>query len=248
MCQTLTSGSIKISSAFRLQARPEPRPRPRRLRTMRRRSTRLSAATGVRWRPPRWPSGSGVSPGTVTTMVKRLAELGPRRARALPRRSPHRGGRAGRARGDPPPPSARNLSVGSARDALGSRPRRGRSARALHLRGPGADDRREARRSTCAIRTATRSPAPISPSSPTRAVTLAELEPGDHAAVRARLRPRLRDAALSRRARDSPGLRARRHRPRSVRRPALRRGRRRRPRPRRSACGRDAGRAVEAEA
>ena len=55
--------------------------------------------------------------------------------------------RAGRARGDPPPPADRVLSGRGAGDALGPGPRRGRGARALHLRGPRGADRGEARRS-----------------------------------------------------------------------------------------------------
>ena len=60
----------------------------------------------------------GVSPASATAMLKRLATLGHGRARALPRRHADAGGRAGRARGDPPPPAARAVPDGGAR-ALG---------------------------------------------------------------------------------------------------------------------------------
>ena len=72
---------------------------------------------------------------------------GPGPLRALPRGRADAGGREGRARGDAPSPPARGLPRRGSRDALGPSPRRGGGARALHLRGPRAPDRQEARQS-----------------------------------------------------------------------------------------------------
>ncbi len=88
----------------------------------------------------------GVTPATATSMLKRLAGLG------LVDYMPYKGvsltpaGREGGAGGDPPPPADRGLPLRGAGDAGRPRPRGGGGARALHLRGPGAADRGQARR------------------------------------------------------------------------------------------------------
>src|SRR3954471_4401874 len=66
-------------------------------------------------------------------------------ARAVSRRTPHRSGRARRARGDPPPSPARAISREDARRARRRRPRRGGPARARHLRGARSAHRPRAR-------------------------------------------------------------------------------------------------------
>ena len=178
----------------------------------------------------------GITPGSVSAMLKRLGELG------LIEHHPYRGVRLtarraqGRARGDPPPPPARAVPRRGAGDALGSRARRGRGARARDLRGARAADRRQARR-----------PDADPHGDPIPSAELELHEPETHAAgaprrgrrrrVRARVRRRPRDAQLPLRARHLSGRSPARARAPAVRRPAARALRRRRLASMRSAGG-----------
>ena len=149
----------------------------------------------------------GVSPGLGDGDAEADGRAGPGRARALPRASTLTpAGREGRARGDPPPPPARGLPRRGSRDALGPGARRGRGARALHLRGARGADRR--RSSAIPTLDPHGDPIPDRRSStwlPSRTTGLAELEPGQAATLRARLGLRPRDAPLPGRARHPAG-------------------------------------------
>ena len=114
-------------------------------RTTRRRSSRSNRAAKKPVSTKTLAERLGITPGSVSAMLKRLDELGlithvPYRGVRLTRAGP-----AHRARGDPPPPPARELPRRGARHAVGSRPRRGRGARARALRRPGGTDRGQAR-------------------------------------------------------------------------------------------------------
>ena len=81
---------------------------------------------------------------SASNMLKKLDGLGyvtrsSARGSSSPSRAP------GRARGDPPPPAARDLSGHAARDAVGRGPPRGRGAGAPRLRGLRGPHRRGAR-------------------------------------------------------------------------------------------------------
>ena len=145
-------------------------------------------------------------PVTTSALAERLGRLarigdgdaqahgrdGARRARALSGRDPDRRGGARRARGHAPPPSARVVPDRRPRHAVGPRARRGRGARALHLRGAGGADRGRARRSDATTRTATRSRTGSSrsrPSPPSRSPRSRSAAPAPWRGCPTRIRP-----------------------------------------------------------
>ena len=87
------------ASGFRRDPTP---PTPRRSRTTRRRSTRSRAASDGPVGTSALAERLGVSPGTVTAMLKRMADLACVEYEPYQGVEPDPGGRAGGARGDPP--------------------------------------------------------------------------------------------------------------------------------------------------
>ena len=138
--------------------------------------SRLAAAR--RSRPTISPRGSGSRPASVSGMVRKLTEVGIVEHRALSRRAADRGGSPCGAGGAAPSPPAGAVPRPGARDVLGSRPCRGRGARARALRGARGADRRAAGSTRRSTRTAIRSPRPSSRSTSAPRRSLDELPVG----------------------------------------------------------------------
>ena len=183
----------------------------------------------------------GVAPSSVTAMLKRLDELG------LVRYEPYHGVTLTAAGERVALEVIRHHRLIEAflaetlGNALGPRPRRGRGARALHLGGPRAADRRQARQPDARP---PRRPDPDARArlAADRTTALAELRGRSRSRPsRASPTPTRGCCAISPSAGSAPASRLRVTGARAVRRAALRRGRRQRARPGRGAGGRRCG-------